>query len=171
MWCAVSCAQVPTYLLERKLQLAAEHEARMAAKAAAAIPPGTRTAPGRWQQQGDQQEARVGKGMLAAQQQCQAPRLRMPCTIHSLGLADVRWLPFRVCPPAQSPTLLSPLVFPAPRPVLLSGLRRMPEAERLETLALLQQNWQEVEAKLSALPITVETHSMVRQVANDVGRD
>lgn len=39
----------------------------------------------------------------------------------------------------------------------------MPESERLETLALLQQNRQEVEAKLSALPIIIETHSMVRQ--------
>lgn len=32
--------QVPTYLLERKLQMAQEYEARLAAKAAAAIPPG-----------------------------------------------------------------------------------------------------------------------------------
>jgi hypothetical protein len=38
----------------------------------------------------------------------------------------------------------------------------LPEAERQETLALLQQNRQEVEAKLSALPIIIETHSMVR---------
>jgi hypothetical protein len=38
----------------------------------------------------------------------------------------------------------------------------MPESERQETLALLQQNRQEVEAKLSALPIIIETHSMVR---------
>lgn len=37
------CRQVPTYLLERKLQLAQEHEALMAAKAAAAIPPGACT--------------------------------------------------------------------------------------------------------------------------------
>lgn len=37
----------------------------------------------------------------------------------------------------------------------------MPECERLETLGLLQQNRQEVEAKLSALPIIIETHSMV----------
>lgn len=73
--------QVPTYLLERKLQMAQEYEARLAAKAAAAIPP---------------------------------------------------------------------------------GLRQMPETERQETLALLQQNRQEVEAKLSALPIIIETHSMVR---------
>lgn len=73
--------QVPTYLLERKLQLAQEHEALMAAKAAAAIPP---------------------------------------------------------------------------------GLRVMPECERLETLGLLQQNRQEVEAKLSALSITNETHRMKR---------
>lgn len=36
----VCVLQVPTYLLERKLQLAQEHEARMAAKAAAAIPAG-----------------------------------------------------------------------------------------------------------------------------------
>lgn len=43
----------------------------------------------------------------------------------------------------------------------------MPESERLETLALLQQNRQEVEAKLSALPITVETHSMVRSNVGD----
>jgi hypothetical protein len=38
----------------------------------------------------------------------------------------------------------------------------MPESERLETLALLAQNRSEAEAKLAALPITVETHSMVR---------
>lgn len=40
---------MPTYLLERKLQLAQEHEARMAAKAAAALPAGTpnRRLPGR----------------------------------------------------------------------------------------------------------------------------
>jgi len=37
----------------------------------------------------------------------------------------------------------------------------MPECERLETLGLLQQNRQEVEAKLSALSITNETHRMV----------
>jgi hypothetical protein len=42
----------------------------------------------------------------------------------------------------------------------------MPESERLGTLALLQQNRQEVEAKLSALPITIETHSMVSGTAN-----
>jgi hypothetical protein len=38
--------QVPAYLLERKMQLAQEHEALMAAKAAAAIPPGARVGRG-----------------------------------------------------------------------------------------------------------------------------
>lgn len=44
--CWLVLYQVPTYLLERKLQLAQEHEARMAAKAAAAIPAGVHTALG-----------------------------------------------------------------------------------------------------------------------------
>jgi hypothetical protein len=45
----------------------------------------------------------------------------------------------------------------------------MPEAERLETLALLQQNRQEVEAKLQALPLRIETHSMVSRRLGRVG--
>lgn len=45
------------------------------------------------------------------------------------------------------------------------GLRQMPESERLETLALLLQNRQEVESKLSALSITNETQRMVRGAA------
>jgi hypothetical protein len=40
LYAPVPVLQVPTYLLQRKLQLAQEHEARMAAKAAAAIPAG-----------------------------------------------------------------------------------------------------------------------------------
>jgi hypothetical protein len=41
----------------------------------------------------------------------------------------------------------------------------MPEAERLETLALLQQNRTEVEAQLAGLPLRIETHSMVSAAA------
>lgn len=51
------------------------------------------------------------------------------------------------------------------------GLRQMPEAERLETLQLLQQNRQEVEAKLSALPIVVETPSLVSSCSRRRGEE
>lgn len=42
-----------------------------------------------------------------------------------------------------------------------TGLRQMPEAERLSTLQLLDTNKAEVEARLAALPIIIETPSMV----------
>uniref|UniRef100_A0A383VWF5 Enkurin domain-containing protein n=1 Tax=Tetradesmus obliquus TaxID=3088 RepID=A0A383VWF5_TETOB len=43
-----------------------------------------------------------------------------------------------------------------------AGLRQMPEAERLATLQLLDANKAEVEARLSALPIIIETPSAIR---------
>lgn len=46
--------------------------------------------------------------------------------------------------------------------VLATGLRQMPEAERLSTLRLLDANRAEVEAKIATLPIIIETPSMVR---------
>lgn len=39
----------------------------------------------------------------------------------------------------------------------------MPESERLETLALLERNRAEVEVALSAMPIIIETHTLVRE--------
>lgn len=40
-------------------------------------------------------------------------------------------------------------------------MRMLPEEERLETLAILEQNRSEVERHLQALPITIETPSQV----------
>jgi hypothetical protein len=143
---------VPTYLLERKLQLAQEHEARMAAKAAAAIPAGmfTMQPPG---------------GVHCA---CAAPLAGS--SLHPARLPDCGGVAgLEAAPKALTFYATESALILIPQTCCMSlhapsfaGLRQMPEAERLETLALLQQNRQEVEAKLSALPITVETHSMVR---------
>eukprot|EP00877_Chromochloris_zofingiensis_P007501 jgi/Chrzof1/3003/Cz12g07200.t1 len=44
-----------------------------------------------------------------------------------------------------------------------AGMRMLPEEERLETLAILEQNRSEVERHLQALPITIETPSQIRR--------
>ena len=49
-----------------------------------------------------------------------------------------------------------------PSVLCLSGMRLLPEEERLETLAILDQNRREVERQMSVLPIVIETPSQVR---------
>lgn len=74
--------QVPQYLVDRKIEMAAEYEARMAAKHASLVPP---------------------------------------------------------------------------------GMRMLPEEERLDTLAILERNRQEVERQLQNLPLLIETPGQIRR--------
>ena len=45
------------------------------------------------------------------------------------------------------------------------GMRLMPEAERLETLAILDANRREVEQEIQALPFVIETPSAIKHKA------
>jgi hypothetical protein len=56
---------------------------------------------------------------------------------------------------------ITPTCYFAMSPNDPAGLRQMPEAERLATLQLLDSNKAEVEARLAALPIIIETPSAV----------
>ncbi len=48
-------------------------------------------------------------------------------------------------------------------PRVPSGMRILPEEERLETLAILEQNRIEIDRQIQGLPIIIETPSMIRR--------
>lgn len=161
--------QVPGYLLQRKVEMAQQEAAMQAAKQAAQIPAGARL--------------RATNNSAAAATALTAFTPAPARCLRFVSMSLHRTLVGCVCtsaPSALACTQLLPGHIPASCTNLTytsftahisasAGLRQMPEAERLATLQLLDANKAEVEARLSALPIIIETPSAVRHAAKHAG--